>query len=460
MSVLADFLSLRESPHHLRMLSVFVVSSFIAIFTTTLILGTVLANYMISQMTMREAVVSMQFLNSTVHVEGAGEYFHSTTVSPHGPEIKEFFVHVSQLPDVFRANVYNPSGEILWSSDSKMIGRSFENNDELVTALQGKLHPELGIANRGEKDEHASLPDGVTRFIEYYIPIWSEDDRSVIGAVEVYKAPQDLLNAIGPLTKMAWLGAAIAGCILFSALLLVVGYSTRVLRRQEQRLIETEKLAVVGEMASAVAHGLRNPLAAIRSCAELVSEDPIPDSSRSVVNDIVDQVDRLEGWIRSFLIRNRSEGNATDNQSRIDQVVARSIENFKPQMDKRRIRIKVDAPRGIVIATTSSAELEQLLNSVISNALEAMKTDGLLTISWSVPEENGQASLRITDTGPGISDEAMSQLFVPFQSGKSSGLGIGLALSRRMAERLGGHLKLRNLDNVGVEVTLSLPARG
>lgn len=458
MSVLADFLSLRESPHHLNMLSVFVVSSFIAIFTTTLILGTVLANYMISQMTMREAVVSMQFLNSTVHVEEAGEYFHSVAEDSQGPEIKEFFVHVSQLPDVFRANVYNSTGEIIWSSEPDMIGRTFEDNQQLATALRGELHPELGIANRGDKKEHASLPDGVSRFIEYYIPIWSDDRRSVVGAVEVYKAPKDLLNAISTLTKIAWIGAAIAGGVLFSALLLVVGYSSRLLHRQEQRLIETEKLAVVGEMASAVAHGLRNPLAAIRSCAELVSEDPIPDSSRSVVNDIVDQVDRLEGWIRSFLIRNRPGSTDTDEQSQIDRVVARSIENFKPQMDKRHIQIKVDAPRSMVVATTSSAELEQLLNSVISNALEAMKSDGLLTISWSEPKD-GQASIRIADTGPGISDEAMSQLFVPFQSGKALGLGIGLALSRRMAERLGGHLNLRNLDTVGVEVTLSLPAR-
>lgn len=261
-------MSLRDSPHYMKVLAIFVVTSFTAIFTTTVLLSQYLASYMTTNMMMRDAVVSMEFLNSIVRVEEQDprSFTMSRSADLTGdPETEEFFVHVSRLPDVFRANVYAANGEILWSSDPELIGQTFEENDELDQALRGELHPEIVVVDRGDKEEHVGLPDNVEEFIEFYIPIWAEDGQDIIGAVEVYKAPESLLATIHGVVTLAWLGALLSGVVLFAALLSVVYYAARVLKRQEQRLIETERLAVVGEMASAVAHGLRNPLAA-RGC--------------------------------------------------------------------------------------------------------------------------------------------------------------------------------------------------
>ncbi|MEZ5912484.1 MAG: ATP-binding protein [Paracoccaceae bacterium] len=445
------------SPHYVRVLSLFIVTSFLAIFATTFLLSSYLARYVAGQMMMRDAVVSMQFLNSIVRVENANSYFYGATKNPEVPEMEEFFVHVSRLPDVFRANVYAMSGEILWSSDSELIGRTFAENDELAAAMRGELHPEVNVMERGEKDEHVGLSEDVTEFIEFYIPIWSADRSFVVGAVEVYKAPTSLLLTIHSIERLSWIAALLSGAVLFAALLVVVVYSTRILRRQERRLVETERLAVVGEMASAVAHGLRNPLAAIRSCAELVQEENLPDTSRQSVNDIVDQVDRLEVWIRSFLTQMRNDPGSARNAAHIDIIIRRCIHNFRPQLEKRGIRIEVDGSGQYALAAAGSAEIEQVLSTVFANAIEAMKTGGLLRISWD-RAPGGRIAVQVADSGPGLSEEQLANLFTPMQTTKSAGLGVGLALGRRIAERLGGTLDLRNGKERGVEVTLTLPA--
>lgn len=302
------------------------------------------------------------------------------------------------------------------------------------------------------------LPADVSEFIEFYIPIWSDDRSYVMGAVEVYKSPSSLFSTIHQLVWLAWAGAALAGCVLFSALLGVVLYSTRILRRQELRLIETERLAVVGEMASAVAHGLRNPLAAIRSCAELVSEEDLDPGSKRTIHDIIDQVDRLEAWIRSFLIRTRSTQETATEVAHVDIIIQRCLQGFESQLQKRGITVEVEDGEASPVAAASTPELEQVLNTILSNAVEAMKDGGSLKICWnSLP--GGRIAICVADSGPGMTEEQIRNVFVPFHTSKASGLGVGLALGRRIAERLGGTLDLKNGTARGVEVTLTLPAR-
>lgn len=452
-------MSLRDSPHHLRMLVIFFVISFVAIFSTAVILSTSLSRYIIHQMMMRDAIVSTEFLNSIVHVEQAAPYFKGETNSPAPPDVKEFVSHVSRLPDVFRANVYGFDGTILWSSDPQMVGKKFDDNEELEHAMAGVLEPELSIISRGEKDEHVGFPEGVTEFIEYYIPIRREMSGEVVGAVEVYKAPENLLKSMTEIRRLAWLGALLAGFALYLGLAVVVIYASRVLQRQEMRIVETERLAVVGEMASAVAHGLRNPLAAIRSCAELTLDDDIPEHSRQSIRDITNQVDRLESWIRAFLIRSRNDPGSLSDQARIEQVVRTCLENFEPQMRKRSIRAEIKGSNGGGIVKAQASELEQVLNSIFSNSIEAMADGGRLGIGWEVLPD-GRIAVTVTDTGPGIPPEMMGKMFKPFETGKAAGLGVGLALGRRIVERMGGTLDLRNGAREGVEVTLILPGQG
>jgi two-component system, NtrC family, sensor histidine kinase HydH len=452
---------MRDGPHHLRMVVLSVAASLAAILITTTLLTGGLARYTVEQMILREARLTADFLNSIVRVEEAENYFAGNGNAP--GDVKEFVAHLGRMPDVFRANVYSQQGRILWSTDKSLFGRSFPNNEELAAALRGELHPELSLMAGNDKSEHdgvdKEMPAPSTEFIEYYIPIQNRDGTAIVGAVEIYKSSAGLSATLGHVRMMAWLGALAATAILFTALLVIVIYSGRILRRQEARLIEAERLAVVGDMASAVAHGLRNPLAAIRSCAELTVEDDIPAASRQSIQAIIDQVDRLEGWIRSFLVRNEHERATIEIGARLDLVAGRALDNFAPQMARRGIALRRSGSSALSVAA-GSAEVEQVLNTLLSNAVEAMRDGGTLEVGCTANARNS-AEVTIRDTGPGLSFEAEVALFTAFRTTKASGLGVGLALGRRIAERLGGQLDIRNrADGIsGVEARLILPLR-
>jgi len=448
---------MRESPHHLRMVALAALGSLAAILVTTTLLTGLLSRYTVEQMILREARISADFLNSVVRVEEAEDYFTGNGNPP--GDVKEFIAHLGRMPDVFRANVYSSAGKVLWSTDTAIVGEVFADNAELGAALRGELNPLLGNVNDpDEKAEHlgigAELADPGGEFIEYYIPIFGKDETAVVGAVEVYKSSATLSATLAHIRLMAWMGALAASGILFTALLTLAVYSSRILKRQEARLIEAERLAVVGDMAAAVAHGLRNPLAAIRSCAELTVEEDIPASSRQSLQAIMDQVDRLEGWIRSFLTRGGTEGPAI---TRLDVVVLRALENFTAQCARRGITLRPDPLPALTLAAPP-AEVEQVLNTLLSNAVEAMRDGGTLSVSCS-ESPGDRVVVTIRDTGPGLSEAVQATLFTAFRTTKASGLGVGLALGRRIAERLGGRLDVQNRDDgaPGVEARLTLP---
>jgi signal transduction histidine kinase len=452
-------LSLRNSPHHFRLLVWFMVVSFAVIALISALLSTMMSRYITQQMLDRDMVVSTEFLNSLVRVEKVTSYFYGDTQNPSGPQMEEFFEHVASFPAVVGANVYGGDRSILWSSDPSLIGRRFRDNHDLEAAMFGEVRSELGSLDGRDKAEFVNFPEGLTSFVEGYLPIWSEDNQYVVGAVEIYKSPERLIAAIQKGRMLVWTGAALGGIFLYGGLLIVVIYATRVLQRQEARLVESERLAVVGEMASAVAHGLRNPLAAIRSSAELVLDDDLPEDARDPISDIVDQTDRLESWIRAFLGRARDQPDVTARLTPLDPIVRNCISHFSAQMKSRSIvcsfRDDGDGP----LIGMPGPELEQVLNSALANSIEAMRGGGRIIIRRSM-QVDGRACITITDTGPGIPDALKPRLFKPFQTGKSSGVGVGLALARRIMDRFGGSLNLENVPPYGVEVTLTIPAHG
>ena len=355
----------------------------------------------------------------------------------------------SQQPKL-RSDVLRLFADRLEHNKAQVVQTLVQLNGKLQREAEGEV-----MAGISELRYYAGLARNLFgRVIEMEPEVYSHIEREAIGVAAIivpWNAPVTLLvRSLAP--------AMAAGCTLFAGLAVVVAYASRVLQRQEMRIVETERLAVVGEMASAVAHGLRNPLAAIRSCAELTMDDDIPDHSRESIRDITNQVDRLESWIRAFLIRSRNDPGSMSDQAQIDQVIQRCLENFEAQMRKRGIRWELKGGSGSPVALAQPSELEQVLNSIISNSIEAMSEGGKLGIGWA-NRADGKIAVTITDTGPGIAADMAGRLFKPFETGKSAGLGVGLALGRRIVERMGGSLDLRNGAKEGVEVILILPGQ-
>lgn len=186
-----------------------------------------------------DARLSAHYVEQSVLQRHAEGYFGA----PHEPtaermEVDRFLSDLLWLPDVMRAQVHSPKGEVLWSSHVSSERQIFVGNPELKRALRGELVVEGGPLAwlAADKPEHqfASLPKGA--FIEYYLPVWSTDRTRVVGVVEIYKSPAKIFESMRASVRGIWWGGAACGTLLFLA---IAGLSHRregILARRQQQL--------------------------------------------------------------------------------------------------------------------------------------------------------------------------------------------------------------------------------
>jgi two-component system, NtrC family, sensor histidine kinase HydH len=398
-----------------------------------------------------------QLVNSIIEVEGADQFFLRNGRG--GPEdFGNFLVHLGRLPGVLRANVYGRDGSVLWSSDRSLIGQHFLDNDELEAALTGSTVVSTGsIGEPHDKAEHTQLATPDNRFVENYLPIWSTapGERQVIGAIEIYRRPIQLLAAIQQAQQQIWWGTLAVTALLYIALCVIVARAACVMRLQQLALVATEKLAMAGEMASAVAHGLRNPLASIRSTAELGLETDDASEVRDLLAEVVVQSDRLEDWVRQFLTTARA-GSAGQASADARAVIVDCVTQFEPTLVRRGMVLKTLLQDDLPLVHLCPIILRQILNSLLANAVEAMADGGRLAIGASA---TGRCiTIEVSDTGAGMSARELEAALEPFATTKAAGLGLGLPLARETVERHGGSLHIVSRPGAGTTVRLMLPA--
>lgn len=434
----------------------FALSSIGVIAVIALGLGWLMSHMLTQRMLQREGEVSMDFIQNLLLTDQSAQYL----AHPDDADLKARFLgsmaHVSSMSEPVRANAYRTDGTVIWSTDKALVGRRYPVNDELDEALSGKLVVHNGRldADNPDKGEHVGLAKLTSYYVESYIPILDPHNRKVLGVMELYKVPVQLNAAIRDALLQLWLACALSAVGLFVTLYWTVARADRVLRDQQARLAESQTLSNAVELARAVAHNLRNPLASIRVSAEMLQagEAAAPERVEHCA-DITASVDRADRWITE-LVR---VSQAPQLQAEVvlpSPIVRACLEEMAPEMNRRGIRWTVpteDAPA----IQAHTAMLRQILISVLANATDVMPEGGEIAVSWE--RSATQLRLRIVDSGPGIQDAVRSALFRPFFSTKSGGLGIGLALVKRMVEQWGGQIALTRAPVKGTCVELTLP---
>lgn len=228
---------------------------------------------------------------------------------------------------------------------------------------------------------------------------------------------------------------------------------------EEKTRSETEALVVIGEMALSVAHSIRNPLANIRSSAELIL-DEINADSKSHVQNIIDQADRLSYWVRDLLVFSRLPEAGSENVDMV-AVLRESVENFAGRFSQAGIAVDwIDAEVGLPPVMGNRSLLLQAFNSIIANAVEVMPNGGKLTLQHQLEQPQGRVKLSIADTGHGMSEAQLELAFKPFHTTKPRGLGIGLTLVKRTLERYQGSVQITSRENAGTRVELTFVLAG
>lgn len=417
-----------------------------------------ISTFLSSHIFQREGELSQDFIRNILVADGSLNYLSN----PDDPVLAEKFSntveHIKNMHDLLRANIYTTDGLILWSSDPKITGQQFpKDNDELEEALKGKLviNPAHISKLIMKKREHIGINPAIEYFVECYIPIVQPVTGKVIGVVEFYRAPIELTKVIKEGRNKVWLAAFASALTLFWSLFWIVRRADKVIKRQHSRLIETETLAVLGELAASIAHNIRNPLSSIRSAAELALESPKENCSEQA-KDIILEVDRISRQISELLNFSAEDTKPTSTDLKV--TLERCISHHLHSFEQRQLTLELSSTARQPIVLADDVLLQQVFHCLLSNAAEAMDSGGRCTVKL-MDEGTFSLCVEITDSGCGLTSEVKSKIFRPFFTTKPKGLGLGLPLALKIIERFSGTIEFRDSPEKGTIVKIVLPRK-
>jgi len=234
----------------------------------------------------------------------------------------------------------------------------------------------------------------------------------------------------------------------------VVVQRTADLGMAQEKLVRSEKLAAIGELAGGVAHELRNPLGVIRNTAYFLNEaleDPDPDV-KEAVEMLEKEVVTSERIISSLLDFARPKAMA---QCRVDiGDVVREVLSRSAGAENVEVLSQLEESLPAILA--DSGQLAQVFDNIVLNAIQAMPEGGQLTIKSEVISP-GWVAISFADTGVGIPAKNLGKLCEPLFSTKTTGIGLGLALTKNLVERHGGTLEVESEVGKGSTFTVRLP---
>ena len=230
------------------------------------------------------------------------------------------------------------------------------------------------------------------------------------------------------------------------------------LNEAQERLVRSEKLAIVGKLASGVGHELRNPLGAIRNALFIIKKK----SGNTCISNDVQKFNKLVEIVeketdRSIKIVNDLLGfsrtaKPTVSPTNICSIIESSLSRLKiPDKINKAVQVEDTLP----LVAVDANQIEQVLINLIQNALDAMPKGGWLTIH--ARRENNFLAVTITDTGCGIPDTIKNKIFDPLFTTKPKGMGLGLAISSNIIQRHEGSIDLKSTEGEGASFTVKLP---
>lgn len=231
-------------------------------------------------------------------------------------------------------------------------------------------------------------------------------------------------------------------------------------REQEQRerdLSRADQLAIVGQLAAGVAHELRNPLTSIKGLVQVNRREAesrgLPAEDLRVIEQEVRRMERTFQTLLDFARPSQS------GRSRLEvaPLVERTLALVRGRAEKQEVALRFRHPVRSVWIAADGGQIQQLLLNLALNALDAMPRGGVLEMEI-LPGPDEHVELVVLDTGPGIPPGNLPRLYELFFTSKETGLGLGLPISRRIAEDHGGSLEASNRPDGGACFVLRLPA--
>ncbi|MDH4100506.1 MAG: ATP-binding protein, partial [Nitrospirota bacterium] len=231
------------------------------------------------------------------------------------------------------------------------------------------------------------------------------------------------------------------------------------LREAQNKLIQAEKMAALGQMAAGIAHEIRNPLVSIggfaRRLAGRVGEET---QEKRYAEIIIKEVRRIEKIVQDILTFSKDSAPAMEECS-VNDIVEDAIGLYTEDLAESGCRVVKELASDLPPILVDPQQLMQVLTNIISNAEQAMTGGGELAIRTFIADESGSVGVSIDDTGGGIPEDIMSNIFTPFFTTKVAGTGLGLSICHRIIEKHEGKIEVRSEEGHGTKFVIKLPYR-
>ncbi|NOK59429.1 MAG: hypothetical protein GFH27_549283n111 [Chloroflexi bacterium AL-W] len=235
------------------------------------------------------------------------------------------------------------------------------------------------------------------------------------------------------------------------------------LAQTQAQLLQSAKLAAVGELAASVAHEINNPLYAARNSLYLIDQEIPAEASYRPLMDIAQgelgRIARIVTRMSDFYRPTRAELQPTD----VNELITDTLELVQTHIRHGRISVITDLAAELPQVTAHSDQIRQVLLNLMLNACDAMPKGGTLTtrtqLLASSDDEGEMILMQLADTGNGIPEEHLPHIFEPFYTTKASGTGLGLAISAHIATQHGGRIDVDSTVGNGTTFSITLPVK-
>lgn len=308
--------------------------------------------------------------------------------------------------------------------------------------------------------------------LKTYVPFRQEyrtGERSgeIMGVIEVVQDLSLDLRAIIELQARIILLSLLIMGVLFAILGVIVVRANRIMAqrarerlRLEEKLGEAQRLATLGKMVAAVSHEIKNPLGIVRSTAEILGKRiaRVAPGSEHLAGIIVEETTRLDTIVREFLDFARPRDPAMEPES-LNVLAERIARFFGHELEQKKIDLRLELAPHLPRRKMDGEQMYQVLMNMVFNGIQAMPDGGELTITTAYDPDGDFLSITISDTGIGMDEDKIGQIFSPFFTDKHKGTGLGLAITRNIVEKHGGRIEVYSVVGKGSRFTIILPLR-
>src|SRR3989339_174956 len=227
-------------------------------------------------------------------------------------------------------------------------------------------------------------------------------------------------------------------------------------KRLQAQIDQSEKLAVIGQIAAGVAHEIGNPLTSISSLVQILQRKSQDSFMNEQLVNIKENIDRITKIVRELVDFSRPPSYETSNQD-VTDVIKTALGIVKYDKRVRKVSFKTDLKNNLPNVNIAADQLLQVFVNILINALDAIKGNGIITVKSNYDSKN--IYIELSDDGCGMDDATLEKIFDPFFTTKEvgKGTGLGLSVSYGIINRFNGEIKVKSKLNEGSTFTIVLP---